>query len=371
MALPATDAFTDTNGTTLTDHDSSWVWHSKYAGSFMEIQSNALDMAGGGGDIKLYGWEADTFSDDQYSEATLINEVNGTEIGVAVRVSESACTAYIYEADLNETFFAKVIAGTWTDLGSTGGGWDVNDVVRIEAEGTTITPYVNSVVDSGVGGAATDSSISSGNAGVCGYGSGSTSRIDDWEGGDLGGGDVNFTATGAGATSTPTDAMLARSLPFTATGTGAAVTPTDAMLARSLPFTATGTGAAVTPVDAMLGLSRPFVATGAGATSTPDDAGLVLAVGFTATGSGATATPDDAGLILAVGFTATGLGAAVTPTDAMLAQDLAFAATGAGATATPDDAVFVLARNFTATGLGATSTPDNAMLARDLAFARR
>jgi hypothetical protein len=71
-------------------------------------------------------------------------------------------------------------AGSWTQFGS-----DVpiasGSVIKIRADGQDIT-----VTDDGVDIAtANDATIASGSPGICGNGSGTDGRVDDWEGNDL------------------------------------------------------------------------------------------------------------------------------------------------------------------------------------------
>jgi hypothetical protein len=182
MGLPATDSFTDTNGVQLTSHSSDWTLN---AGD-LDVQSNALapDDAGD----SMAHWNADAFDDDQYAQATVVAISGSVWIGVSVRAHASAHTGYCYSGDDDEREISKFVAGSYTSISYYGsGGFSVNDDIRIEAESTTITPVLNASTDTNVG-AQTDAAISSGSAGVCGYSDSEDSRIDDWEGGDLGGG---------------------------------------------------------------------------------------------------------------------------------------------------------------------------------------
>ena len=182
MALPATDNFNGTTGDALTTYSSNWTIND---GGF-DIQSSAVAPDAAGGDHCAH-WNADTFDDDQYSEITRV-AVGTTWFGVTVRASTSAAdTFYIYRASSSAKELNRVLVGARITLASDATGVSVNDVQRIEAEGTTITPMLNGSEDTGVG-AQTDSSISSGAAGIGGFGNSTTTRGDDWEGGDLGGG---------------------------------------------------------------------------------------------------------------------------------------------------------------------------------------
>ena len=181
MALPATESFTNSNDVQLTTHSANWTLNN---GDF-DIQSNAL--ANDAADTQnLAHWNADAFADDQYAESTR-TDVSYYELGVAVRCAASAHTGYIYVVKTNGKRLRRWIAGASTVLATSDTGASNDDIIRLEASGTTITPILNGSTDSDLG-AQTDSSIESGSAGVCGYADSTGDLLDDWEGGNLGGG---------------------------------------------------------------------------------------------------------------------------------------------------------------------------------------
>lgn len=197
MALPATDAFTNSNGTSLVSHSASWTQNTGAA----YIQSNALASNTSGNEMGAH-WNADTFDADQYSQGTLVATSSNVFIGPAVRVAASASTYYGYYLDNNETYMFKMVSGSWTQIGGSGSGSSGGISLRLEVSGTTLTPIRAGSTDSSVG-AQTDSSIASGSAGVTGYGNSVSTRFDDWEGGNLGGGsDVNVSGSSAATSST-------------------------------------------------------------------------------------------------------------------------------------------------------------------------
>jgi len=77
-------------------------------------------------------------------------------------------------------------------LGSSGGLTALT--YKLEALGTTITPYISGIVDPNIG-AKTDASIASGYAGLITYGAGTANKMDNWVGDNV----------GAAPTSTPTN----------------------------------------------------------------------------------------------------------------------------------------------------------------------
>jgi len=70
-----------------------------------------------------------------------------------------------------------------------GTAWEVSDVIKLEVVGTEIRFYINGSLDVSMDtdGKYTDAGVTSGNPGVIGYGNGTGTRADDWEGGNVGG----------------------------------------------------------------------------------------------------------------------------------------------------------------------------------------
>lgn len=186
MALPATETFTNSNGVALTTHSASWT---NNAGTFA-INSNAVYATDAGQDCAAH-WNADTFANDQYAQGVIV-ALGSTYIGVSVRCHASANTHYGFEGNATDSYFYKYVNGSYTQLGSTGGNFTNGQTLRIEASGTTITPKINGSTISPPG-AQTDSSISSGYAGIAGSGNNAVSRLDTWEGGNIGGGAATLT----------------------------------------------------------------------------------------------------------------------------------------------------------------------------------
>lgn len=180
MSLPATEAFTDTDGVSLTAHSASWT--NNYAA--FAIFTNSLRPNGGDATTDACAhWNADAFANDQYAQAVwAASAVN--YMGVSVRVHAAAATFYDLIVSTGDQYYlAKYIAGTGTNLGTANSTTlAVNDVIRIEASGTSITGKEDAVI---MIGPITDASIASGYAGVCGSGSGTGTRIDTWEGGNI------------------------------------------------------------------------------------------------------------------------------------------------------------------------------------------
>ena len=179
-ALPATDAFTGANGTALTTYSASWTANN---GAFA-INTNAVYSNSSSTETGAH-WNADSFNDAQYAQITVKAIGSASLIGIAVRAALSAASWVEYYGDSTASYLAKMVTSTWTQKGSDGGAFATSHLYRLEGSGTTFTPKDNSSV-AGIG-AQTDASLTSGYAGIAGYAASSSTRGDDWEGGNLAG----------------------------------------------------------------------------------------------------------------------------------------------------------------------------------------
>lgn len=188
MTLPATDAFTAANGTSLTTYSANWTINN---GSFV-INTNGL-IGATSVDDSLAHWNADVFSNDQYSQLTIAAIVSGGYPGPAVRVPASGKTAYFIQSDSADGLYMyKMVAGVETQLGGTGAVVVANDVLRLEVSGTTLTPKKNGTLIA-TPGTQTDSTLTSGSAGIDIYDNLTGARVDDWSGGNLGSAAASLT----------------------------------------------------------------------------------------------------------------------------------------------------------------------------------
>lgn len=192
MSVLASDAFTRANGglganwTTITGEGSP------------QISTNRVRTTAVGTDSEAR-YSAVSFPNDQYSQVAIItSSSNSTGAGAIARASNSANTWYgAYGKNLGSATLTvvKCVAGAHSNLTSAGKTIASGDIVRIEASGTSISGYINGVLQSGP---TTDSAIASGDAGVVVFADAGTTadaELDDWEGGD-------FTS-GAAAASAP------------------------------------------------------------------------------------------------------------------------------------------------------------------------
>ena len=182
-ALPAADAFTDSEGTTLPNHNANWVANT----GTMAIYSNAADALRDFAYVRAFAhWEGDVFDNDQYAQATMTSCYSyDNTTGVAVRMDATAETGYYAWCRTNNTCrIFKTVKGSQIQVGTTYTGTVPNGtLMRLEVEGTTLRLLIggSTVIST------TDSAIASGYAGVHGrcYEAGSPSSIDDWQAGNL------------------------------------------------------------------------------------------------------------------------------------------------------------------------------------------
>ena len=175
-----TESFTDTDGVALATHSGAWTVQN---GNF-DIKSNALTVNNGASAFNYAHRNDFTPADIQYAKARIVAVSGESYIGVSVRAAVAAQTSYNYYSNNGTRFFFKTVAEAITIFGS-GGPFAANDVIELRAIGDQITPYLNGVIDSAVGGTVTDASITSGRVGVSAFQStvGTATQLDDWEGG--------------------------------------------------------------------------------------------------------------------------------------------------------------------------------------------
>jgi hypothetical protein len=190
MALPASDVFTAADSTPLATHSASWT----IARNNFAITNNQARGTTGSDDCYAY-WNADVFSADHYSRVSIFGMSNGAQYrGATVRNSGTAGThaCYTFYTDglsgSGHSEIAKVVAGASVGvLKAIATTFADGDVIELRATGTTTTTisiYKNSVLIDSV----TDSSspLANGAAGITVYGAGQ--GLDDWQGGNVGGG---------------------------------------------------------------------------------------------------------------------------------------------------------------------------------------
>lgn len=123
-------------------------------------------------------WSADNFANDQFSQATIGNNLGAR--GVSVRASTASggnCYFFTINA-LGDGEVWKLVAGSFTQLGATiTVGTGPGAVIKLTVSGTTLTPNVSGTDLA----TRTDSDLASGNPGLHMFNNLST--LDDWSGG--------------------------------------------------------------------------------------------------------------------------------------------------------------------------------------------
>lgn len=210
MALPKTETFTGTDGTNLNVYDTNWddVHRNAFIrGTGTTCGPDGSTGPGTDGNVDvIVQWSGDTFSNDQYAVGTCA-VVTGTSnyVGVSVRDSGLDTTAYGYYCFFRgtyDTYLRKYINGTRSvihDAMSDATGWATSDLARLEAEGSTLR-FTRNGTHMGTS-PYTDTSITSGSAGVGGFGGGATwATISALEMGNLGSATVKrfFMTMGVG-----------------------------------------------------------------------------------------------------------------------------------------------------------------------------
>lgn len=183
-ALPATDAFTTGADAALTTYSGSW---SLNFGNFQVLAASDDFYANSAGNESGAFHNVETYSNDQYAQVSITALSDAGFVGAATRCGAAGVGSYyhFYVADTS-SYLAKMVTGTWTQLGSSGAGAAVGNVIRLESNGTTHTPKVAGATQNPPN-AQTDTSLTSGKAGISGWTNSNQTRADNFEGGNLGG----------------------------------------------------------------------------------------------------------------------------------------------------------------------------------------
>lgn len=170
----ATDSFTRADSGSLGAN-----WTAQSANAFGISSNQAAPQ--GGFNVHAQYWSADTFSGDQYSEATISGLGGSSYVGVAVRCATGAVTNYgLWVNPGGDSIIRYTVGGADTTILTMSSSAFANgDVARLEVSGTTLTAKKNGAVV----GTITHSSLSSGSPGMVAYGS--AARLDNWTGSDI------------------------------------------------------------------------------------------------------------------------------------------------------------------------------------------
>lgn len=184
-ALPGSDAFTNSNGTNLSTHNSLWVQLG--GGTAWTIQSNQarvpIDSA------RRFAYWNETWANDQWARATASNRGTYSQ-GPAVRIQTSGVNGVEWSAELwngSGIYLTVVVGGSGTDIDEYLSGASAGVILELQAEGTTFRGYTGSTPTERAN--ATDSTYSSGKGGMAGYNDPASNGVylDNWAGDNLSG----------------------------------------------------------------------------------------------------------------------------------------------------------------------------------------
>jgi hypothetical protein len=181
-----TDLNASDSGKTLDGSPATWSWTETQ--NNLAIVSNAVRNDGSGSNNRASARaDSDLSSSDNYVEGSIptAGTNNGRGACVECRYSSSDYTCYALDVIVHTVpQIAKVVAGVVTNLQALSAGWTTTHVGRLEANGSSLTAYI----DGSPQGSTTDTAISSGTR--CGIAvlARSTSdgdQIQSFEAGDL------------------------------------------------------------------------------------------------------------------------------------------------------------------------------------------
>jgi hypothetical protein len=247
----ATDNFTGTSGASIivgTGQGTGNWRRSGYStgGPFTYNVSNQASATNTPNGVVWGG--AGTFSNDQYSQATLISTSNTARYaGVLVRGTAGTTTGtknfYFFYCSSSQCAAGKYVAGTVTNFFSgVAHGQTLPTTIRIEVLGTTISYKVNGTTPAGMS-PVTDSSLTTGKPGVfSSSGTAGGSVIDDWASGDVTATDPPIISPASGtyyfAAQSISMSNCAGTIYYTTDGS----TPTHSSSTYSAPFNSTSSG---------------------------------------------------------------------------------------------------------------------------------
>lgn len=146
------------------------------------VGSAAVFMATHGADSRaLAYWNANSCPNDQYSQGVAYSGGTSSPLGVAVRIQGSGENYYGFYCTSSTWTLFKVVAGTATTLDSGSHALTTNDILYLQAQGSTLTAKINGTVVS----TKTDSSFTSGQPGFASEGTSSSNGLKTWTAGSL------------------------------------------------------------------------------------------------------------------------------------------------------------------------------------------
>lgn len=181
MALPATDSFTNANGTQLPTHNAKWVTNYSDNTNFV-INTNQISAAGPAW-LTAFHWNEAGFNANQYAKLTITSR-SAAWIGLALRCHASDETYYAcYSDETTGVVVAKVVAGDYTSLAFSATPFALNSRITFEVVGHSLRTYRDGVIDADLN--CTDTAITSGFPGLSCADTSTSARGDLWEGGNV------------------------------------------------------------------------------------------------------------------------------------------------------------------------------------------
>lgn len=173
----ATDNFNRANGAI----GANWT-ESGGGNDGLNISSNQVASANEGAYDNAMFWNANSFNNNQYSKCTLKTIGSGNYAGPIVRANASDfVNAQCREGDAPEVNLYWYNGGAYTNIATqTSFAWAADDVMILDAEGSDFSFFVDDVE---IIGGTNSSAPASGACGLSMYTT--TTRLDDWEGGNI------------------------------------------------------------------------------------------------------------------------------------------------------------------------------------------
>ena len=180
MTLPASDDFTGSSDYAALSARTNWT----SAGGL--LSTYAAHVYCGSGSQSCCYWDADTFSDAQYSEVDIFLIRQYYLMGVAVFVAAASDDYYCFYGDSDNSYIDEVVAGVGSTLAGGLTALTTNDTVKLTTSvsggTTTLEAFINDVSVTST----TDTTRTSGSAGLASIGdSGANYGVDNWVGDDI------------------------------------------------------------------------------------------------------------------------------------------------------------------------------------------
>jgi hypothetical protein len=186
VTILATDPFTGTSDAALSGN---WTGFSGGAPAFISLTLNGNEARNNGANVGAAYYSGITWPNDQYAEVvvgSVVSTATDEGLGPAVRMNAPAgnpTSFYFAQTNTTETKLYRWNNSTgFTQLGSDGAPCTTGDLLRITANGTSLTVTKNGAT---ICGPATDATNGSGSAGIWGTPVSGPGTLNSFEGGDL------------------------------------------------------------------------------------------------------------------------------------------------------------------------------------------